>query len=81
MKHDPIAVAGGDTATPLNLAKRLRVIEPHLQPGAMVLDAGCGEGDYVVALRERYGATAYGIEYLEHKVAAFAAAHPGSDWV
>lgn len=81
MKKDEIAIAGGDTATPLNLAKRLRVLEPYLSPASVVLDAGCGEGDYVVALRGIYGLAAYGIEFVEEKVAAFASAHPERDWV
>jgi ubiquinone/menaquinone biosynthesis C-methylase UbiE len=81
VKKDEIDIAGGDTATPLNLAKRLRVVEPYLFPTSVVLDAGCGEGDYVVALREIYGLTAYGIEFIEEKVEAFASARPESKWV
>ena len=67
-----IAPAGGDTATPLNLAKRLGVIERYAQVrGRRVLDCGCGAGDYVVALRRR-GAEAWGIEFSQDKLATAA---------
>jgi SAM-dependent methyltransferase len=62
--------AGGDTATPVNLAKRLRFLARHgVSPGRRVLDAGCGRGEYVLALRQR-GVEAFGLEYLADKVAA-----------
>jgi len=63
--------AGGDTATPLNLAKRLRLIERHAGPLAKrrVLDCGCGRGDYVRALLAR-GADAFGVEFDAQKIAA-----------
>ncbi len=42
---DAIVPAGGDTATPLNLAKRLALLRRHLDlPGLRILDAGCGDG-------------------------------------
>jgi ubiquinone/menaquinone biosynthesis C-methylase UbiE len=63
-----IAPAGGDTATPLNLAKRLGVIQRYADVrGRRVLDCGCGAGDYVLALRA-LGADAWGIEYARHKL-------------
>jgi cyclopropane fatty-acyl-phospholipid synthase-like methyltransferase len=34
------------------------------------LDCGCGAGEYVFALRDKYGTDAWGIEYLENKVRA-----------
>jgi predicted RNA methylase len=49
---DEIKVGGSDTATPLNIAKRIRFVERAVAlRGLKVLDAGCGAGEYVVALR------------------------------
>ena len=51
-----IRMAGGDSAKPLAMAKRLSVIERHLVPPARrFLDCGCGSGEYVLALIERFG--------------------------
>src|SRR5262245_2929721 len=67
--YPQIAPAGGDTATPLNLAKRLGVIQRYAPVrGRRVLDCGCGAGDYVFALRT-LGADAWGIEYAREKLA------------
>jgi ubiquinone/menaquinone biosynthesis C-methylase UbiE len=64
-----IAPAGGDTATPLNLAKRLGVIQRYAGVrGRRILDCGCGAGDYVYALQQ-LGADAWGIEYSREKLA------------
>jgi SAM-dependent methyltransferase len=64
-----IRIAGGDTAQPLALAKRLELIRRHLQPeGGRFLDCGCGSGGYVLALVEQMGVDAYGIEFDEIKV-------------
>jgi ubiquinone/menaquinone biosynthesis C-methylase UbiE len=64
-----IRVAGGDTATPLNLQKRLDWIERVAGPlrGKRVIDCGCGAGEYVRGL-SALGADAWGIEYSEDKV-------------
>jgi len=66
-----IAAEGGDTATPLNLGKRLDLLEALLPelPGLRLLDAGCGGGEYVRALVAR-GADALGIECTEEKLAS-----------
>ncbi len=64
-----ITPAGGDTATPLNLAKRIAIIERYVGiRGRRLLDFGCGAGDYVLALR-RLGADAWGIEFSREKLA------------
>jgi ubiquinone/menaquinone biosynthesis C-methylase UbiE len=64
-----IVPAGGDTATPLNLRKRLSFIMRHGAPaGSRLLDCGCGAGEYVVALRRR-GLEAFGLEFQQEKVA------------
>jgi len=64
-----IEIAGGDTAQPLAIAKRLEVIRPHLRAGAdRFLDCGCGAGAYVLALVEKFGLDAHGIEYSGEKV-------------
>ena len=60
-----IAIAGGNTARPLTLSKRLAVIQRHLIPGrsARFLDCGCGAGEYVRALVEVLDVDAHGLEY------------------
>lgn len=66
-----IEPAGGDTGTPLNLRKRVALIERVSAPLAKqrVLDCGCGAGEYVRALLE-LGADVYGVEFDAAKVAA-----------
>jgi len=66
--------AGGDTGTPLNLRKRVRLIERLAGPLAKrrVLDCGCGAGEYVRALLA-LGADAFGVEFNERKLATEAA--------
>jgi ubiquinone/menaquinone biosynthesis C-methylase UbiE len=65
-----IKPAGGDTATPLNLSKRLRAIEQYSAiDGKQILDCGCGAGEYVQAFRS-LGAEAWGIEFSKEKVAS-----------
>lgn len=70
MKHEiPIKVGGGDTATPLNLEKRLHFLEGFIVPGqTKLLDCGCGAGEYVNALSQQFQIDAWGIEYSEAKV-------------
>jgi len=65
-----IQAAGGDTATPLNLQKRLDWITAVAGPlrGKQLIDCGCGAGEYVRALTN-LGADAWGIEYSAEKIA------------
>jgi ubiquinone/menaquinone biosynthesis C-methylase UbiE len=68
--YTDIPIAGGDTATPLNLAKRAALIGKYLRPGqSKVIDCGCGEGGYIQELSRRYQVDCVGIEYLPEKVA------------
>lgn len=71
-RADPwvIAPAGGDTATPRNLARRMAWIErcAGALRGRRVLDAGCGAGDYSRALAAR-GAAVWGVEIDRDKLA------------
>jgi glycosyltransferase involved in cell wall biosynthesis/SAM-dependent methyltransferase len=71
-QYTQIRPAGGDTGTPLNLQKRLALIEKRLGKlaGKRILDCGCGAGEYVSALN-RLGADAWGIEFDEKKVLKF----------
>jgi SAM-dependent methyltransferase len=67
--YESIAIAGGDTSTPLNLEKRIQALMPFLVPNkTRFLDCGCGAGGYVLALASRYGIDALGIEYSGEKV-------------
>jgi methionine biosynthesis protein MetW len=46
----------------------LSVIASWIEPGATVLDLGCGKGDLMHVLQEEKGAVARGIELMEDKV-------------
>jgi SAM-dependent methyltransferase len=67
--YESITIKGGDTATPLNLQKRLSYIWQHI-PNASVrfLDCGCGRGEYVAVLVRQFQFNAYGIEYMPEKL-------------
>jgi ubiquinone/menaquinone biosynthesis C-methylase UbiE len=68
--YSNIPIAGGDTAKPLNITKRLKLIGKHIEPGrSKVVDCGCGEGGYVKALIDHYGVDCVGVEYVAEKVA------------
>ncbi len=70
-KYSSIKPGGGDTGTPLNLQKRLAVIQRYVDVrGKKIIDCGCGSGEYVLAL-SNLGADVWGIEYDENKVAEF----------
>jgi ubiquinone/menaquinone biosynthesis C-methylase UbiE len=69
MSYESIGIGGGDTATPLNLEKRLQVLLPLLEPGpTRFLDCGCGAGEYVLELASRYAIEAFGLEYSSENV-------------
>jgi SAM-dependent methyltransferase len=71
-----IKTLGEDTATPLSLAKRLRLIDSLVGlRGKRVLDCGCGAGGYVLAMAA-FGADVVGIEFQAEKVTQFRSAHP-----
>jgi len=66
-----IPIAGGDTAVPRTMAKRMQAMAPYLdgRPGRF-LDCGCGSGAYVAAIRDGFGLDAHGIEHDRQKVEA-----------
>jgi SAM-dependent methyltransferase len=66
---DSIRPAGGDTATPLNLSKRIAYIVGAVGSldGSRFIDCGCGRGEYVARLRDA-GAHAVGIEIAADKL-------------
>jgi SAM-dependent methyltransferase len=71
-------IGGGDTATPLNLCKRVALLERTAGlRDRRVLDAGCGAGEYVEEFVRR-GADASGVEFNADKVAHYRQRHPDS---
>lgn len=78
MKHySTIKIDGGDTATPLNLQKRINFLQPLMIPGqTRLLDCGCGAGEYVDALIRQFQVDAWGIEYSIEKVMRAKQANP-----
>lgn len=77
MKHYAnIKPSGGDTGTPINLMKRIKLIQQYdSMQGKVILDCGCGTGQYVSALLT-LGVDVYGIECSADKVMAFRQSHP-----
>ncbi|MEZ4365060.1 MAG: class I SAM-dependent methyltransferase [Kofleriaceae bacterium] len=79
--YDDIEIGGTDTAAPLALAARLALMERMVPlTGRIVLDAGCGAGGYLRALRAR-GVEAFGLEYSAAKVAAYQADGGEPTWI
>jgi SAM-dependent methyltransferase len=69
--YGEIRIGGGDTAQPLSVESRLRLIERFVWlPGRKVIDCGCGSGGYVMEFLKR-GADAVGVEYSADKVAQY----------
>jgi SAM-dependent methyltransferase len=62
-------IAGGDTAAPISVRKRVAILREHLPDSALrVLDGGCGRGGYVRAIQEDIGVTAIGVEFRAEKI-------------
>jgi ubiquinone/menaquinone biosynthesis C-methylase UbiE len=73
MGSGTVSIAGGDTAEPLNLARRVGVVQRAAEAlgglaGQTLLDCGCGAGAYVRAYAT-LGARVLGIEYSREKLA------------
>jgi ubiquinone/menaquinone biosynthesis C-methylase UbiE len=69
-KYGAIQITGKDSSAPTNLEKRVRLISRVCDLSKVrFLDCGCGKGSYVFALRDKYHADAWGVEYSEEKVA------------
>ncbi len=64
-----IQPAGADTSKPLNLQKRIAIVEQIAGPlaGQRVIDCGCGAGEYVRGLAA-LGAEVTGFEYQAEKL-------------
>lgn len=66
---------GGDTATPINLARRIAIIKEHVGRQDYVLDVGCGRGEYVQDLLN-FTSNAFGIETSAEKLHDCVHLHP-----
>jgi 23S rRNA (guanine745-N1)-methyltransferase len=58
-----------------------RVATWNLPPGALVLDAGCGEGYYLEALCARFQFDGWGVDISTPAIEAAARAYPVAHWV
>jgi SAM-dependent methyltransferase len=68
-KYHNIKIGGGDTGEPLNLNRRMEIMNPYLGPGpCSVLDCGCGAGDFLAALNKTKQVDAVGLEFMSSKV-------------
>lgn len=78
---EAISVGGSDTAKPLNLAKRVKLISQFVDlPHSRILDGGCGAGEYVEALGQA-GADSFGVEFVTEKVSEWQRRNPSDDRV
>ena len=48
----------------------LRLAEQWIQPGSRVLDLGCGDGELLAHLRDKFNVHGYGLEIDEAKISA-----------
>lgn len=71
-----ISVGGGDTGQPINLAKRLSIINEVGLDDKTILDCGCGAGEYVQELMKQKNAKVWGIEFSEEKVNQYKSQYP-----
>jgi len=66
-----IRPSGSDTGAPLNLKRRLKLINQYIDfKNKTILDAGCGTGDYLIKFLDS-SPHVYGIEYDPEKVRIF----------
>lgn len=66
---------GGDTATPINLARRSAIMKEYVAGHHYVLDVGCGRAEYVRNLL-KFTANAFGIEPSAEKLQDCLRLHP-----
>jgi 2-polyprenyl-3-methyl-5-hydroxy-6-metoxy-1,4-benzoquinol methylase len=72
-----IEIGGSDTASPLNVAKRVGLVRQWAElADKRILDAGCGAGEFVEAFAG-FGAIAQGVEFEEAKVRTWLEKRPG----
>lgn len=70
-RYKNILPSGGDTGAGLNLHRRIEFIRKHIDlTNKMILDCGCGSGDYVLKFLE-FSPHVYGMEHDAKKVEAF----------
>jgi ubiquinone/menaquinone biosynthesis C-methylase UbiE len=74
--YEKIIPAGGSTGTSLNLQKRILKLQKTVSlNGKVILDCGCGPGDYLRELL-KLGYDAYGLEYDNISVINFQEENP-----
>lgn len=66
---------------PLRDALAARVASWSLPPGAVMLDAGCGEGYFLQGLCARFGFEGWGVDISSAAIEAAARAYPNARWV
>ncbi len=76
LSYDHIGPGGGSTSTPLNLRKRMALLERSSSlSGKRILDCGCGPGGYLIEFL-RAGYDAVGIEFDMQAVLGFKQRYP-----
>ena len=56
--------------SPLHISKADHIIKQlNLKSGSHVLDAGCGDGEFLVRVAESYEIKGFGFDYNEHLIA------------